>query len=305
MSSVDVLIPTYNPDPRFLKEALESLQAQTFTNWKAFIHEDPSDGDTASIVKPFLSDERITFKKSPERLGIGGNWNACFNATSAPIIAYLFQDDLWTPDYLETAVNIMNDNTGVGLVAMGHEYKFEDTSGSKRCFKRLLRIKKKRFPSGIIDGDKFLKKWLRRSFWPNLVGEPDFVVMSRGEMELAGLPAEARSAQAGPFHPTMKQLLDTEYWVRMLEITDLYNETKNLGQFRVHGGAATAQNRVDGRGIFDRLEIISRFIKKGSVLTRVTAIFAFVIQILRMVFHAFKHPLLALKLFKKILPIKH
>ncbi|MDP7646390.1 MAG: hypothetical protein QF400_04495, partial [Candidatus Peribacteraceae bacterium] len=222
------------------------------------------------------------------------NWNACFNATSAPIVAYLFQDDLWTQDYLETAVKILNDNSNVGFVAMGHEYKFEDESGSKRCFKRLLRIKKKRFPSGVIDGDKFLKKWLRRGFWPNLVGEPDFVVMSRGEMELAG-----------SFHLTMKQLLDTEYWVRMLEVTDLYNETKNLGQFRVHGGAATAQNRVDGRGIFDRLEIISRYIKKGSVPTRLTAIFAFVMQILRMVFHAFKHPLLALKLFKKILPIKH
>jgi len=291
--TVDVLIPTYNPDPQFLKEALESLQAQTFTGWKAFIHEDPSDGDTESIVQPFLSDERITFKKSPERLGIGGNWNACFNATGAPIVAYLFQDDLWAPEYLETAVKILNDNSNVGLVAMGHEYKFEDKSGSKRHFNRLLRLKRKRFPEGVIDGEKFLKKWLRRGFWPNLVGEPDFVVMSRGEMELAG-----------PFHLTMKQLLDTEYWVRMLELTDIYNETRNLGSFRVHGGAATVQNRVDGRGIFDRLEIISRYMKKGSIVMRLTAVFAFVMQILRMIFHAFKHPLLALKLFKKILPAK-
>jgi len=301
MPTVDVLIPTYNPDPKFLSEALDSLLAQTYTDWKAFIHEDPSDGDTESIVKPYLSNSQITFKKSPERLGIGKNWNACFNQTNSPIVAYLFQDDYWNPDYLETAVRKFEENKSVGFISMGHEYKIEGKDTQGKYFRKLMKIKKKIFPGGFYEHEVLFKSWLKRGFRPNYIGEPDFVVMQRSVMERVGLPTGAQRAKVGPFHETMQQLLDTEYWIRMLEVTDLYHMEGNYGFFRVHGGAATAQNRARGRGIFDRLVIISRYIKKGSIRNRLTALCALIKQIFIMCFYAIIHPITTLKVIKQII----
>src|SRR5947207_693209 len=85
MAAVDILIPTYNPKPEHLTEALKSLQNQTFRNFRAFIRDDCSpNGRTFSIVEPFLSDVRIQYEDGKHRLGIGGNWNACVKATSSP-----------------------------------------------------------------------------------------------------------------------------------------------------------------------------------------------------------------------------
>src|SRR3989338_11597797 len=122
---VDVLIPTYNPNPAHLREALDSLKSQTFSKWKAFIHDDASEVDVESMVKPYLMDPRFTFEKSKVRLGIGKNWNACIGKTYAPSVAFLFQDDFWNPDYLETAINIFNGNPRAGFISINHEYRIE------------------------------------------------------------------------------------------------------------------------------------------------------------------------------------
>ncbi len=97
---VDVLIPTYNPNPEHLREALDGLLKQTFTQWRALIRDDASQVDVRSMIEDYRDDPRITFQHSDEQLGIGGNWNECFEQTCAPLVAYLFQDDYWEPIYL-------------------------------------------------------------------------------------------------------------------------------------------------------------------------------------------------------------
>ncbi|MBU2214019.1 glycosyltransferase [Patescibacteria group bacterium] len=247
---VDVLIPAYNPKPEHLREALDSLLAQTFQNWKALIHDDASETDVASIVEPYLTDSRITFEKSEDNLGIGGNWNVCFKKTSLPVVAFLFQDDIWSIHYLEKSVQILNDHPSVGLVSMNHNYKLEEGVDTPEDYEVLQVIKKQRLSPGFHEGRKYLNKWIEDGLWPNLIGEPDFVVMRREAMERAGL-----------FKETMPQLLDAEYWVRMLLKTDLYYHNKQSGSFRVHPTAASAQNRERGKALFDRFKTLDDLIK--------------------------------------------
>ncbi|MBU0766788.1 glycosyltransferase [Patescibacteria group bacterium] len=248
---VDVLIPTFRPTPQHIKEALDGLFAQSFQNWRALIHDDASDTDIESVIEPYLKDPRITFVKSDERLGIGGNWNTCFKKTSLPIVAYLFQDDVWNSNYLETAVQILNENPSVGLVSMNHTYKLEKGIKAPEDYTVLQEIKKQCFTSGFHEGEKYLNEWIANGLWPNLIGEPDFVVMKRTDMDRAGL-----------FKETMPQLLDAEYWVRMLLETDLYYYPKNSGSFRVHPTAASAQNRKRGKALFDRFITLDDLITK-------------------------------------------
>jgi len=247
---VDVLIPTFQPNPIHLREALDGLKAQSFQNWKALIHDDASDTDVEQIVEPYLKDTRITFQKSQINLGIGGNWNACSRKSSLPFVAYLFQDDRWEPSYLENAVTIFNKFDSVGIISMDHTYQIEKGVEAPEDYTVLQAIKKQRFAPGFHEGRKYLNQWIADGLWPNLIGEPDFVVMRRKAMEHAGL-----------FKETMPQLLDAEYWMRMLLVTDLYHFNKHSGSFRVHPTAASAQNRERGKALFDRFKTLNDLIK--------------------------------------------
>ncbi len=239
---IDVLIPTYNPKREHLIETLESLLAQKYTDWHALIHDDCSDIDTESIVKPFLKDPRITFKKSPVRLGIGGNWNAGLKATTGRFVAYLFQDDLWSPEHLSHAMDILEENPPIGFVSMAHSYLFDGHSPSTEYYER-VQAAMKNVKHGPHSGMEMLRRMLECELTPNVIGEPSFVVIRRYIIDAAG-----------PFLEDMPQALDMEEWLRVLRISKWYYAADGeFGSFRVHGGGTSAVNQEAGYGLSDRL----------------------------------------------------
>ncbi len=246
---IDVLIPTYEPNAEYLTEALKNLQAQTYPHWKAFIHDDASKVDAKAIVEPFLSDPRITFERSPVRLGIAGNWNACAQKTSNAILQFLFQDDLWYPQYLEKAVEPFSDPS-VGIVSVAHEYLNKEGLKLEE-YENVQLARKNELPSGKTNGMQFLRKWMQSGMHPNIVGEPPFVMFTRQMFE-----------RVGPFNKELPQSLDAEYWIRVLQHTDLYNVTESVGAFRVHSAGTSAQNQREAKGMFDRLLMFQRLIKE-------------------------------------------
>lgn len=260
---VDILIPTYNPKREHLAAALESLRGQSFQDWRALVHDDASPSvHTEDIVKPFLADTRIAFKKSPTRLGIGGNWNECLKQTSGECVAYLFQDDIWSPDYLAAAIDVLQNNPSVGFVSMDHAYKGEGDVTNVPLYDAVRRFKKTNVAPAFHSGKDFLKFWTKHELHPNVIGEPSFVVMRRSAME-----------KAGTFLEDMPQFLDTEYWLRMLTVSDWYNlADREYGVFRVHPDAASAINQESGQGLFDRLHCFERLIALLQGEDRTTAV---------------------------------
>lgn len=248
---IDVLIPTYNPNREHLTAALQSLQAQSRNDWKAFIHDDCSPkNETHDIVAPFLTDPRITYKRSPHRLGIGGNWNACLRQTTAPIVAYLFQDDLWGPDYLDAACAALHAHPTAGFVSMEHEYRAEGGMTNLPLYDAVQSFRAQHIKAGLHRGSELLRFWTDHELSPNIIREPSFVVMKRDAMQ-----------HAGPFLEDMPQFLDSEYWLRLLSFTDWINLTeRSYGIFRVHPAAASAVNQVTQQGLFDRLRCFERLI---------------------------------------------
>jgi len=260
-SLVDVLIPTYNPKPEHLTEALKSLQAQTCAGWTALIHDDCSATDVLAIVVPFLSDTRIRFVRSDKRLGIGGNWNACFAQATCPFIAYLFQDDLWAPTYLEEAVKTLETSTSVGFVSMEHIYAVEGEMSSAPLYDAVREFRSAHVQSGLHEGIALLKWWIEHELTPNIIGEPSFVVIRREAM-----------VKMGPFLTNMPQFLDVEYWTRQLLAYDWYFLRGNFGSFRVHARGASAVNQESGQGLFDRLRCFEILIATLSPLDKTIAI---------------------------------
>lgn len=251
---VDVLVPTYNPQGEHLAAALRSLQAQTFSDWTALVHDDYSPGvDTGKIVAPFLTDARIRFVKSPVRLGIGGNWNACVRQTDKPFVAYLFQDDLWAPEYLTSALRTFENHSTVGFVSLEHEYRVEGEIGTAPLYQAVKEFRDAHVQEGFHRGTALLTWWIEKELTPNIIGEPSFVVIRREAMN-----------KMGSFLSNMPQFLDVEYWTRLLLVYDWYFLKGNFGAFRVHANGASAVNQEAGQGLFDRLrcfEILIRMLE--------------------------------------------
>ncbi len=101
--AVSVVVAAYGR-PRVLGHALRSVQAQSFDDWEVLVVGDAAGDETREIVDD-LDDERITFLDLPVNIGEqSGPNNVGIARTSAPLVAFLNQDDLWFPDHLAIAV---------------------------------------------------------------------------------------------------------------------------------------------------------------------------------------------------------
>lgn len=93
-----VVTPLYNSSA-FIDATLESLQAQTFTDWEALLVDDGSTDDTPERVKRFLADERFSYVRQTNQ-GIAAARNRGIAAARGDWVALLDHDDRWVPEKL-------------------------------------------------------------------------------------------------------------------------------------------------------------------------------------------------------------
>jgi glycosyltransferase involved in cell wall biosynthesis len=113
MAAVQVVMPAYNAEA-YIGEAIDSVLAQTFTDWELTVVDDGSTDATADVVAGY-SDGRIGLV----RTGNGGPSSARNRALAesrSPYVAFLDADDLWRRDKLERQVAVMEAKPDVGLV---------------------------------------------------------------------------------------------------------------------------------------------------------------------------------------------
>ena len=248
---VSVLVPTYKPNARFLREAMDSLLRQSEQDFACVICDEPTEVNTRAILTPYLSDPRFEFHPNETCLGIGGNWNRAQGFADAPIIAYLFQDDLWGPNYLKSGLTIFEKNPSVGFVSLGHDYFATGDVPTMPLYESLKTFVKENITPGLHRGSEMLRWWIQHELSPNIIGEPPFTIIRSEVM-----------SEVGPWNEKLPQFLDVEYWLRCLMVTDWYYLPENLGSFRVHAAGASAQNEASGAGIFDRLQCFEMLISK-------------------------------------------
>ena len=98
-----ILVPLYNTPEKYLRQAIDSVKAQTYTNWELCMA-DGSDADHANverICKAYAeSDSRILYRKLPKNEGISQNTNVCLAMASGDYIALFDHDDILHPSVL-------------------------------------------------------------------------------------------------------------------------------------------------------------------------------------------------------------
>ena len=73
---VSVLIPTYNY-AHILDETIESVLAQTYTDFELIIVDNCSQDNTEHVVSKYLIDKRVSYHRNSQNIGLAGNWNKC------------------------------------------------------------------------------------------------------------------------------------------------------------------------------------------------------------------------------------
>lgn len=102
---VSVIMPCYNCES-YIRETIDSVLAQTYTNWELIIVDDCSTDNTAKIIASY-QDERIHYKRNTQNLRAALTRNEALKVAKGKYIAFLDSDDLWLPEKLEKQIAFM------------------------------------------------------------------------------------------------------------------------------------------------------------------------------------------------------
>lgn len=126
-SLVSIITPSYNSE-KFIKETIESVLNQTYTNWELLIVDDCSTDDSPKIIKEYLKiDSRIKYLKNEKNKGPAIARNLGLDRAEGKYIAFLDSDDFWNKYKLELQVMFMEKNN---LVITHSDYFFTDYLGT-------------------------------------------------------------------------------------------------------------------------------------------------------------------------------
>lgn len=106
---VSIIMPSYNT-AKYIEESIQSVLAQTYSNWELIIVDDCSTDETDSVVKPYLADNRIRYLKNKVNSGAAVSRNYALREAKGKWIAFLDSDDLWSPEKLEKQKKYMEMN---------------------------------------------------------------------------------------------------------------------------------------------------------------------------------------------------
>lgn len=113
---ITVLLPCYNAMP-YLREALESIIHQTYTNLEILCINDGSTDETGKILEEYATDDkRITVIHNETNIKLIRSLNKGIAIANGEYIARMDSDDISTPDRIEKELEFMLQNPEVDIV---------------------------------------------------------------------------------------------------------------------------------------------------------------------------------------------
>ena len=118
MTEVSIIMPVYNSE-KYLAQAIDSIQNQTFTNWELIIIDDASSDSSAEIIQYYAkSEQRIIPIYLSKNVGAAQARNIGISHVTSRYLTFLDSDDIWKPEKLKIQISFMQE----------HSYAFTYTS---------------------------------------------------------------------------------------------------------------------------------------------------------------------------------
>lgn len=107
---VSIVTPNYKCE-RFIAKTIESVLAQTYTNWEMIIVDDCSPDNSYNIACEYAAkDERIKVLKNETNSGAAISRNRAIEVANGEFVAFLDSDDIWLPNKLKRQIAFMKEN---------------------------------------------------------------------------------------------------------------------------------------------------------------------------------------------------
>jgi glycosyltransferase involved in cell wall biosynthesis len=214
---VAIVTPVYN-GAAFLAEAIESVLAQTFTDWEYVIADNGSTDETFKVAQSYAArDPRIRAVRTLPHLPIMDNWNRAFGlvSESAVYVKELHADDLLMPNCLAEMVALMERRPSAGMVG---SYALYDAAVSNVGA-----------PVGqeLIAGHEVIRRTVLGEWW--LFGAPSNVMLRHSVL---------RDMAPEIYDRTLRHA-DIDLWYRILERHDFGFVHQVLSCERTHDESQT------------------------------------------------------------------
>lgn len=204
MKLVSVIMPTYNCG-RFIRESIDSVLAQTYTEWELLIVDDGSTDETEQIVFGY-TDPRIRYLHNPRTVGAALTRNTALREARGSYIAFLDADDVWMPTKLERQIAFMEQN---GYAFTYHDY---------------IEIDEQSKPLGVhVSGKKHVRPFdMKSCCWPGCLS----VVYNAKVVGLVQIP-------------DIRKNNDSAMWLQAIRKADCYLLPETLAKYRRRTGSIT------------------------------------------------------------------
>lgn len=231
---VSVLMSVYDGD-RFLRESIESILSQTFTDFEFIIVNDASTDKTADILKAYsFRDPRIKIITNKTNLGLTKSLNIGIKESTGEYIARMDSDDISLPERIEKQVKFLDENKDHGVVG-ALVYAIDETGKRIDGFKNWIHE---------IDNKTIQKKLIKR----NVVVHP-LAVVRKSTLDLVG-----------GYDESFRYAQDYDLWFRIAMISKIHNLPEFLMNYRMSNSSiTTSKNKHQAQCAFRaRLNAIKR-----------------------------------------------
>lgn len=223
---VCICIPTYNAAGT-VRETLESILAQTYSNLVVHLSDNASTDETIEIVAA-ISDPRVHIHRHDVNVGGEGNFNRCIQLAEGKYTAIFHADDIYEPDMVAKQVAFLEENTEAGAV-FSEAYLIDDvgtTIGEIRLPQGLAS------PNGVYDFAAMFKSVLRHS---NFFICPSFMVKTQiYQQEIKVWRGDMFGSGA-----------DLDVWLRILQNHQIGHLPYKLMRYRISSNQFSARVRLE------------------------------------------------------------
>lgn len=210
MPKVSIVMPVYNTPEEYLREAIESILNQTFTDFEFLIINDGSTNNAEDIIFSY-KDKRIKYIKNEQNLGLIKTLNKGLDLASSEYIARMDADDISLPQRLEKQVKFLDENPEIGVLGTWYEW-----------------FPKRRVMESFTES-KDIKECLL--LMNNSIGHPTVML---------------RKSAADKFEYDENALYVEDYalWLSLIDKVEFANLPEVLLKYRRHSGSICKNNKI-------------------------------------------------------------
>jgi glycosyltransferase involved in cell wall biosynthesis len=216
-----------------LREALDSVMAQSFADWELIVWDDCSSDDSAKIIGEY-HDQRIRYFLSLDETPLGEARDRAIQQATGEWLAFLDQDDLWLPRKLERQMALANDNVGI---IYGRTVLFDSRRGDLRDYDYAHEF------TPLPEGDIFA----------TLFRDACFIAMSSAVLRRSAV------AEVGGIPDTIQVVPDYYFYIAIARRYQARAVQQVVCRYRVHPGSMSASHQHRLRLHAEPLSIVNQW----------------------------------------------